>query len=508
MEQVALVSPAGRSLTVRGRHVAVTGPSISDPRLHVAATIVTLHVLGQTHLGFAVSIPQILVALGTCGGAELVVRLVRERVLAWPASGFLAGNGIAFLLRVEGTVPGDRWSWHGWWVFAGTGLVAVAARFLARVGGRPLWNPSNVALVACFVLLGTRRVNPLDLWWAPMSWPMALAYVVLAVGGAAVTVRTRMWPVTVVFVAVFALANAVVARSGHCMVARWNLGPVCDAHYWWVLTTSPEVVIFACFMITDPRSAPQGRVARAVYAAAVGVLAAGLAATQAREFGTKVAILASLTVVCTCRPVLEALVPAAGSAADRFWSWVSSHRDGRRPTLGMVRLATVSMCSISGVLALAGLRPSPEDARLPLDRGSPDVVLVAAPIVPDVVVDTEVARAGVSISSERARAMAQDLFGALDAIDAALDGTDVVTVRSMVSRRHLASIEEHFGTGADRIRVDALTLSIARASDDPQAPPELALRAEVTRIADGTRAERTFTMVEARGRWVLDDVAG
>ena len=40
-------------------------PRLSDPRLHLAAVIVSLQVLGQVAFGFELSIAQILISLGT-----------------------------------------------------------------------------------------------------------------------------------------------------------------------------------------------------------------------------------------------------------------------------------------------------------------------------------------------------------------------------------------------------------------------------------------------------------
>ena len=56
-----------RTLTIRGESYPLVLPSIRDPRLHVAAVIITIHVLGQIGLGFRVSVPQILAAILTCG---------------------------------------------------------------------------------------------------------------------------------------------------------------------------------------------------------------------------------------------------------------------------------------------------------------------------------------------------------------------------------------------------------------------------------------------------------
>ena len=99
---------------IRGTAYPVLLPTIRDPRLHLAGVIVTLQVLGQTTFDFDLSIAQILVSLLTCAFLEVTIAFHRQRVLMWPASALLTGNGVAFVLRVPGTEHGDWWSMHGW----------------------------------------------------------------------------------------------------------------------------------------------------------------------------------------------------------------------------------------------------------------------------------------------------------------------------------------------------------------------------------------------------------
>jgi hypothetical protein len=91
------------------------------------------------------------------------------------------------------------------------------------------------------------------------------------------------------------------------MSARWHLGPVTGFHFWAVLVTSPEVLVFLFFMITDPKTAPRGARARLVYAVSLGLLGALLIAPTTTEFASKVALLGSLAIVCLAMPVLRAL---------------------------------------------------------------------------------------------------------------------------------------------------------------------------------------------------------
>src|SRR5690606_41090431 len=89
--------PAGRSISVRGRRIPVTGPSWRDHRMHVAAVIFTLHVIGQIWLSFELSIAQIVICLAGGGVIELLVTLGRDHALVWLGSGLLTANGVAFV---------------------------------------------------------------------------------------------------------------------------------------------------------------------------------------------------------------------------------------------------------------------------------------------------------------------------------------------------------------------------------------------------------------------------
>src|SRR5207247_6771658 len=114
--------------------------------------------------------------------------------------------------------------------------------------------------------------------------------------------------VAVGFWLAFAAGIGLLAATGHAMTARWHVGPITGAYFWWVLVTSPEILVFLFFMITDPKTIPKGMRARAVYAVSVGLLAALLIAPTKTEFWAKVAVLGALAIVTGVRPLL-ALLP-------------------------------------------------------------------------------------------------------------------------------------------------------------------------------------------------------
>jgi Na+-translocating ferredoxin:NAD+ oxidoreductase RnfD subunit len=313
----ASVRPPGRSLSIGGSTYPLVLPNIRDPRLHVAAVIISVHVLGQVGLHFWVSVPQILAAILTCWLIEVVITFAKSKAFVWPASAMLTGSGVALILRAVGTQPDQPFATDGVGLFAAVAGLSLLSKYVIRYRGSHVFNPSNIGLVLTFIVLGSSRVEPLDFWWAPLTNPaMILAYVVIVGGGLLITRRLRLLPLAATYWLVLGAGLAVLAASGHSMVARWSFAPVTGFEYWRTIMASPEVMIFLFFMITDPKTVPPGRVGRVVFAALVAVVGTLFMAPQTDEFGTKVGLLAGLVAISAVRPLLERFLPAPGSELD------------------------------------------------------------------------------------------------------------------------------------------------------------------------------------------------
>ena len=130
MSAPAVIGVDRPTLRIRGTAYPVLLPTLRDPRLHLAAVIVSLQVLGQVAFDFQLSIAQILVSLAVAGILEVTIAFFGQRIIMWPASALLTGNGVAFVLRVPGTEHGDWWSMNGWWIFAGTSAIALLSKYL------------------------------------------------------------------------------------------------------------------------------------------------------------------------------------------------------------------------------------------------------------------------------------------------------------------------------------------------------------------------------------------
>lgn len=345
-----------KAVTIRGRRYPVFGPSIRDPRLHVAAVLLTLQVLGQTVLGFRLSVAQILISLAVGALIEFGVAFFKDRIILWPASGLLTGNSTAFILRTPGTLHGDWWSTHGIWIFVGVVAVSMASKYLIRWRGRHIFNPSNLGLVLAFVLLGPLYTEPMDLFWIPIGPWMIATYAILVVGGLLIGWELKLLGLEIGFMAAFAAfaALALIPVPDHCMVASWHVTPMCGWQLWNVLVTSPELLIFALFMVTDPRTVPDGQAARFVFGVVTALFAVLLVGPTGLEFWTKTAILASLVIACALRYAIARLV----APLDQGEGVAAIGRLGAR-SLAVAGVLLLSLTALPASAAISTLGPDP-----------------------------------------------------------------------------------------------------------------------------------------------------
>src|SRR3954451_19361648 len=332
-----------RTLTLGASTYPLVLPNSRDPRLHVASVIITIHILGQAVLGFRVSIPQILAAILTCAVIEVALTFRGSRAIVWPASAMLTGSGVALILRVVGTPPDQPWSTYGWYIFAGVAGLSLLSKYVIKYRGSHVFNPSNLGLVVAFIVLGSTRIEPLDFWWAPLDVWMLAAYAVIITGGLLITRRLRLLGLAATFWVSLAIGMGILAASGHCMVANWAFSPVCGFDFWRVIVTSPEVLIFLFFMITDPKTVPTRQVGRVVFGALVRIVSTLLLEPQVDEFGTKVGLLAGLVVLCAVRPLVDRLVPAPKSAEDDLRRWARRIAAGARDLEGGSRKSPLAV---------------------------------------------------------------------------------------------------------------------------------------------------------------------
>ncbi|HET9691127.1 MAG TPA: RnfABCDGE type electron transport complex subunit D [Acidimicrobiales bacterium] len=245
-------------------------PGWRDPRWGSVVILATFTVLGQTVLGFHVSAAEVLTSLGTCAALDLV--LTRRRSGRWvlPLSATVTGLSLGVLLRSP-DLP----------VFVVAAVAAIGSKHLIRsADGRHVANPSAFGLIVALLCSeGFSEVTP------PGEWGTSALVALLVVGfGAVVLTRTRRLAMCATFLAAHVVFTLAVAGGT----------PGFDQ------LLGPTVLVYAFFMITDPRTAPRALGPSLVYAVALAGLAAAIDAG-----GSMVGLYLALVAVCATVPALE-----------------------------------------------------------------------------------------------------------------------------------------------------------------------------------------------------------
>jgi len=190
-------------------------------------------------------------------------------------SPLISALGLSLLLRVE-HLP----------TMALAAFVAIASKFLFKVDGKHFFNPGNLGIIA--VLSFTH-----DAWVSPGQWGDELWYALIFMGaGGIVLKRVGRWDTTAAFLGSYALLEA---------LRNLYLGWTWDV--WLHRLSSGSLLLFALFMVTDPRSIPNARPARLIWALSI----AGLTFILRNYFYLSTAVFWALFILSPLTLVLDRL---------------------------------------------------------------------------------------------------------------------------------------------------------------------------------------------------------
>ena len=256
---------------------------LADPRVYQIAVLSGLLVYGVCRLDFEISFSQAAVTLlGVLMVQWLGTRLAGAGTFE-PKSALISGLSLCLLLRTN----------FLWLAAAGAGA-AVGSKFLLRWRGKHLFNPTNFTLVLLLVCAdGCAWVSPGQ--WGSVAF---FAFGLVCLGGLVVT-RAGRADAALSFLAFY--LGLVFARSA------WLGEPLAIPLH---RMQSGTLLIFAFFMISDPRTTPDSRAGRIVFALLV---ATGAWYVQFRLFRTN-GLLWSLASCALLVPILDRLLPGTRHA--------------------------------------------------------------------------------------------------------------------------------------------------------------------------------------------------
>ena len=168
-------------------------------------------------------------------GLAILVSLLAELILGrvftgkWPnlASAYITGISVGILVRSP-----------AFWPYAICALVSIMSKYVLRLKGRHIWNPSNFG-ISVLLFLAPETVASLSIQWGNYLLPMVVIWIL----GSIIIWRVRRFHITGTYVVCFV---AFAFLRSYITGSPWQseIAPL----------TGPMYQLFIFFMVTDPKT--------------------------------------------------------------------------------------------------------------------------------------------------------------------------------------------------------------------------------------------------------------
>ena len=272
---------------------------------------------GMLGLNFGLSWRHLAAVIGVALATQYVCSKLWRLPRFDPLSALISGIGLCTLLRTNGIAPA---------VFAAA--LAIASKFVLRIRGKHLYNPTNLALVVMLVA-GAGWISP------GQYGHLAFAALAMVCFGLTVVSRAARSDVTLSFLGVY--AAILFGRS------LWLGEPMTIPIH---RLQSGLLLQFAFNMISDPKTTPDSRAGRVLFGSLVA-LGAGMVQFVMFRTNGPVWSLAGVTLLV---PLIDRLLPGP-----RYqWTPATARTGGSMPT-GDVATAGAHPREVAGSPAHASL---------------------------------------------------------------------------------------------------------------------------------------------------------
>jgi enediyne biosynthesis protein E5 len=236
-------------MSVPGTPPLARGPRaawLSLENRYVPPVFITLILLvGHLSFGILEGYEKTALAIGTAIALELVLgRIFHGK---WPhlASAYISGISVGILVRSP-----------AFWPFALCSAISITSKYVLKVKGRHIWNPSNFGICAMLFLAGD-TVASLSIQWGNYLWPMLVIWAI----GSIIIWRLRRFHITATYVSAFVV---------FALLRSWLTGSPWQSEI--APITGPMYQLFIFFMITDPRTTVRGKRRQCIVALTVAVV--------------------------------------------------------------------------------------------------------------------------------------------------------------------------------------------------------------------------------------------
>ncbi len=246
----------------------------SDPRHLQIAVLGSLLCFLIVQNDFAPDLEVVALLIGT----SLLTQYVCMKYVGMPVidlrSGFITSLSLCLLFKAASL-----------WIYPLAAIAAISSKFFIRYENKHLFNPANFAIVAGLI------VFPDLVWVSPGQWGSDVWLGFALAGAAAVVLASARRGDISLFFLVF-WAALIFGR------ALWLGDPLSIPLHQF---QSGALLIFAFFMISDPKTTPDSRVGRMIFA----LMTAILAFTLSFGFQVREALFYALFAICVLTPFLD-----------------------------------------------------------------------------------------------------------------------------------------------------------------------------------------------------------
>jgi Na+-translocating ferredoxin:NAD+ oxidoreductase RnfD subunit len=179
---------------------------------------------------------------------SIVTEIVLSRMLLgkWPhpASAYITGISVGILIRSP-----------AFWPYALCSAISITSKYVLRVKGRHLWNPSNFG-ISVMLFLTAETVATLSIQWGSYVWPLLIIWAM----GSVIVWRVRRFHITATYVVSFLV---------FAFLRSWIMGSPWQSEV--APITGPMYQLFVFFMITDPKTTVRSKTGQCWVAFSVAV---------------------------------------------------------------------------------------------------------------------------------------------------------------------------------------------------------------------------------------------
>jgi Na+-translocating ferredoxin:NAD+ oxidoreductase RnfD subunit len=225
--------------------VAGPGRFRFDNRYVAPLFITCILLVGHLSYGILESYQKTALAIAAAIIAELILGRIFFGKWLNLASAYITGISVGILVRSP-----------AYWPYALCSVISIMSKYVLRVKGRHIWNPSNFG-IAVLLFLAPETMAILSIQWGNNLLPIMVIWTL----GSIIIWRARRFHISATYVVSFFL---------FAFLRTWITGDPWQAEV--APITGPMYQLFVFFMITDPKTTVRSRMGQCLVAFGVALV--------------------------------------------------------------------------------------------------------------------------------------------------------------------------------------------------------------------------------------------